>query len=298
MKKLTAIAMCSLLLFACKKEDPDTTDNNNPTPTGPNLIFKFQFDSSQERLDNFGNPSTVPAGNAGVSPTFNSISGHFIELTPNALTALGDGEQVYMGAETTAGGDNAIDFDQARIVAAGEEFVSVPLSSVAPGTYEYLRVSLSYQNYDIPFESLGQSLTGTVASFVGYNQYITTHTVRNKSETLNQNKLQGYWAFETHDEALPVSVPLSNGDAATTTVVNPINATSPIPAGSCIVTGQFANSGLTITGNETDDIVVVISLSTNKSFEWTEVNVDGIYDPSAGETVADMGIRGMIPIVQ
>ena len=78
MKKLTAIAMCSLLLFACKKEDPtDDNNNNNNTNNGPNLIFKFQFDSSQERLDNFGNPSTIPAGNAGISPTFNSISGHF-----------------------------------------------------------------------------------------------------------------------------------------------------------------------------------------------------------------------------
>ena len=28
-------------------------------------------------------------------------------------------------------------------------FVNVPLSDLSPGTYQWLRVSLSYQNYDI-----------------------------------------------------------------------------------------------------------------------------------------------------
>ena len=297
MKKLTIVLASSLLLFACKKEDPDTTNNGNTGSTGPNIIFKFQFDSSQERLDNFGNPATIPSGNAAISPTFNSISGHFIELSPTELTPYMEGEQIYKGAETNVGGDLAIDFDQARIVAAGEEFVSVPISSLTPGTYEYMRVSLSYQNFQIPFRALSQDLEGTIASFLGYNQYITSHTIRNKSETLNTDTTQGYWAFETHDEGLPVDVDVVSGHAQGTTVVNPINSTSPIPVGSCVVTGEFANGGFVITGDETEDIIVVISLSTNQSFEWTEdEEVNGIYD--AGETVVDMGIRGLIPIVQ
>jgi len=36
-------------------------------------------------------------------------------------------------------------------------------------------------------------------------------------------------------------------------------------------------------------------LSINKSIEWTEVVVDGKYEPSAGENVVDMGLRGLIP---
>ena len=36
-----------------------------------------------------------------------------------------------------------------------------------------------------------------------------------------------------------------------------------------------------------------ISLSTNKSFEWTEVVNDGKWAPTKGEQVVDMGIRGM-----
>ena len=76
-------------------------------------------------------------------------------------------------------------------------------------------------------------------------------------------------------------------------MVNPLFATSPVPAGSCVVTADFPAGGVTITGNETKDIVVEISLSTNKSFEWIEVINDGKWAPSKGEEVVDMGIRGM-----
>jgi hypothetical protein len=80
-------------------------------------------------------------------------------------------------------------------------------------------------------------------------------------------------------------------------VVNPLFATSPIPDGSCVVTGQFA-SALQITGNETEDVVITVSVSTNKSFEWVEHGANSYYEPLQGDTVVDMGIRGMIPLVQ
>ena len=50
-----------------------------------------------------------------------------------------------------------------------------------------------------------------------------------------------------------------------------------------------------ITGNETKNIEVQLSLSINNSFEWQEVNVDGKFEPSVGENVVDMGLRGLIP---
>jgi hypothetical protein len=76
----------------------------------------------------------------------------------------------------------------------------------------------------------------------------------------------------------------------------PIAGTSPIPSGSCVVTGEFSTP-LTITGSETSDVVIVVSLSTNKSFEWTD-DGDGIFEPLDGDQIVDMGIRGLIPIVQ
>ncbi|MFN0201639.1 MAG: hypothetical protein ACKVTZ_08970, partial [Bacteroidia bacterium] len=274
-----------------------------PNPTGAKLIFKFKLDSTQTRLNNFGTVATIPAGRAGQSPKFKSIAAHYIEMIPNALTALGGGEVVYVGKETTQGGSTAIDFDSLKKVGNNEVFYSVPLSKVKAGNYEYLRVSLAYQKYDIRFKYVYPSLppfylTGTLASFIGYNSYIRNYQINTQSVALNANKKQGYWGFEV--PAQPPYLPSANvsqGEAPGTTVVNPLFATSPIPAGSCVVTGKFAQK-LNITGTETKDIVITVSLSTNKSFEWIDSNADGEFEPATGETVVDMGIRGMIPIVE
>jgi hypothetical protein len=61
-----------------------------------------------------------------------------------------------------------------------------------------------------------------------------------------------------------------------------------------VVTGKFPTN-LTISGNETKNIIVTLSLSINKSFEWTEVINDGKYEPSQGENIVDMGLRGLVP---
>jgi hypothetical protein len=266
--------------------------NEDQQPDGPYLVFKFQFDPNQERFDSFGQPATVPNGHAAQSPSFNSISGHYVELIPSAWTALGAGEVVYQGAETTAGGDMAIDFDQASVVAENEVFHSIPLSEVSAGTYEFVRVSVSYQNYNINYNALGLSLTGTLASFVGYNTYISNVQVDQQSVTVNDDKLQGYWAFESAGTMTTGQAP-----AGATTVPNPIFASSPIPQGSCLVTGEF-ETPLTINGDETEDVVVVLSVSTNQSFEWTDPDGNGQYDPLDGDIPVDMGLRGLKAMVE
>jgi hypothetical protein len=240
-------------------------------------------------LDGQGQPSEVPDGNAAQNPDFQRVSAHYVELTPNATTWLGDGEVVYEGPQTTAGGDAAIDFGQAIAVGEGQTFLSIPLSEMSPGNYEYLRVSLSYQEFQIDYLAQGFDLNGVLAGFIGFNTYITSFAVNGLNVDVNANKLQGYWAFQTLSQVIEGQAP-----EGATTVVNPLWDTSPIPAGSCLVTGQFAEP-LIISGNETEDIVVTISLSINQSFEWTEVNADGLFEPEAGEQVVDMGIRGMIP---
>jgi hypothetical protein len=208
-------------------------------------------------------------------------------------TALGAGEVVYHADETNAGGANAIDFAKARIAAPGEIFLAVPISSFTPGTYEYVRASLLYQNFDVNLLANGFDLTGRVASFVGFNTFITNYIINTQSVDVNNDVLQGYWGFETSVFGTPY---VSSGQAppGATTVPNPIFATSPIPQGSCVVTGGFS-SPLVITGNETEDIYVTLSLSTSNSFEWIDTNPDGKWEPIAGEQVVDMGLRGMIP---
>lgn len=256
------------------------------------MVFTFRFDENQERLDSFGNPAVVPSAHGAQTPDFQEISAHYVELIQTANTWLGDGEIVYQGAETEVGGEMAIDFDPSPRVGEDEVFVSVPLSSLAPGTYEFLRVSLAYQKYKIDLQAGGFDLNGTLASFIGYNTYITDYTIDETAVSVNGNKLQGYWGFETLGLQTEGQAP-----EGVTTVVNPLFDTTPIPAGSCLVTGEFGQP-LVITGNETEDIEVIISLSVNDSFEWIDGNGDGIYQPENSETVVDMGIRGMIPYVE
>ena len=290
--KALTVLTAVVLLSSCQKDEAD--DGVDPSITGPSLILKYKFDSTQVRLDNLGQPSTLPLGHAGQSPVFNAMSAHYVEFTPDAFTALGAGEVVYQAAETNAGGQQAIDFDQAVLAGDGEVFLQVPLSELSPGTYNWLRVSLAYQNFDIAMRissPVVMDVPGTLAGFIGYNTYITSFDIEDSTMVVNDDKLQGFWAMET--EYLVISGQAAPGAI---TVPNPIFANSPIPAGSCVVTGQFGQA-LTITGNETSDVVIEVSLSTNKSFEWID-DGDGLYEPGEGETVVDMGIRGLIPIVQ
>jgi hypothetical protein len=291
---LLLLLFLALGLASCTKEDADPPVED-PTDGGPRLILKFRFDSTQVRLNNLGGASTVPAGRGAQSPRFNRMSAHYVEFAPTATTQLGQGDVVYFAPETTMGGANAIDHDLGLNVADGQAFVNIPLSDLGPGTYQWLRVSLAYQNYDVRFYYNDVGYLGTIASFIGYNTYISSFLVHDSTVTVNANKPQGYWAFEVQDP--PIPTPVTEGQAPGTTVVNPIFNTSPIPAGSCVVTGAF-QAPVTITGNETADVVITVSLSTNKSFEWTELDGDNKFEPVNGETVVDMGIRGMLPIVE
>lgn len=283
MKNLIFYTLLASLFFSCSKED--STLSNNP----PSLTVDFSFNTTQERLDNLGQPTGIAEGNAAQTPKVNGMSAHYIELAPDAFTPLGSGEVLYMGEETTLGGEKAIDFSKAKVVADRETFLEIPISQINPGTYEWVRISVSYQNGTIDVLADDNLLTGSLVSFLGYNTFIQEVDVNGSNLAVNENKLQGFWVFE-------VLGFLFNGQApeGAVTVPNPLFETSPIPQGSCVITGKFANP-LVITGNETEPIRVDLSFSVNNSFEWTEVNADGYYEPGIGEELTDMGLRGLVP---
>jgi hypothetical protein len=290
------------LLVACDKDRESTAK----------LIFKIRLDSTQQRLNNLGQTATIPAGNAAQSPEMQKFSAHYIELAQNAFTLVGEGAILYHAAETQTGGSTAIDFSKSIVVGNNETFLEIPIKDIPKGNYDYLRVSLSYQNYDINvhYDSV-HNINGTnypvvfdsrcrVASFVGYSNYIQNLLVNTQTIPVNANRAQGFWAVE--GSATYMSYPINylnsgQSPAGATTVVNPLHASSPIPAGSCLATGAFAQP-FTITGEETEDKTVIISLSTNHSFEWTDYNNNGLWDANKGEPVVNMGLRGLIPIVQ
>lgn len=282
-----ALLLLTVGLTACKKDNKDTT---------PRLRFKFVFDSTLPRLNNIGQPAGIPAGNAAQTPSFNLLGAHYVELAPTMYTALGTGDVLYVGEETTQGGSKALVFDKEKLVKNNEEFFSIPLSDVTPGTYEWLRVSLAYQNYDIKYEALGSMWTGTIASFIGYNTYINKYKIKNQERTVSGNKAQGYWGFEVSGFSTTYE---GQAPAGATTVPNPLFATAPIPNGSCVVTGPFPTAEkLVITGNETEDVTVVVKVSINQSFEWKDNDSNSKFNPLDGDYVVDMGVRGIYPEVQ
>lgn len=296
---LSLAALLVVSISSCKKDDPDPV--TPPVASGPRLIMKFKFDSTQERLNGSGQPEGVPDGHGAQHPSFNKMSGHYVEFAPTAWTLPGQGAVVYHAPETSAGGDNAIDFSQALLAGEGEQFLNIPLSQLAAGTYPYMRVSVGYQNFDIDFRyvdttfGLGvMELQATVASFIGFNTYISSFTVNEQTIEVNDDKLQGFWAFEVNEPIVPIAAVSGQAPPGATTVPNPIFASSPIPPGSCLVTGVFSEP-LTITGNETADVVIEVSMSINNSFEWIDTAGDNIFEPGAGDQVIDMGTRGMIP---
>ena len=289
----------TILLFSCNKEVKNFND----------IHFVLEFDEDQIRLDNLGNPSVIPAGNAAQTPLMNLMSVHYIELSENEFVPFKDGAVLYTAPQTSEGGDEAIDFDESQKSAAGADFVKINLERLTPGTYKYVRVSVAYQNYDIqynindvPFFGDLTDQTGTAASFLGFNTYISDLTVKNLTTTINANKLQGFWAFESlfTDDLEPYNA-IYTGQApeGATTVVNPLDATSPVPEGSCVITGAFAEP-LIIDGSETSELFIYLSFSINNSFEWIDPNANGKWDldasvPANNEAVVDMGLRGLLP---
>lgn len=290
LQSIPVLALACLFFQSCQKIADDVTPISSGTAK---VNFIFKFDSTQVRLNAFGQPTTMPAANAGQSPRFNLMSAHYVEMTPNAFTALGGGAILYKAPQVNTGGATAIDFSNSKFAGNNQVFLSVPVNSFAAGTYTWLRISLAYQNYNIYMNSSGQVIDATLASFIGFNTYLKSYKVKDSTVTVNANRLQGYWALEGKFSGFGF---LISGQAppGATTVPNPIFATSPIPQGSCLVTGQFLTP-LVVTGKETADINIIVSLSTNKSFEWIDVDHNGTFDPDNGDTVIDMGIRGMIP---
>ena len=310
MKKLAWIPILALLFASCTKSSE---------PTERYLIFKFKFNDTLPRLNDTGAVVGIAAGNAAQTPKFNSISAHYLELAPNANTLLGQGQFWMLGTLK----DSAIQFSKATLTGDGETFFSVPLSSVKPGVYEWLRISLAYQNYDVAYRmdtvingiTFNSNYNGTIASFIGYNTFIDDYIIKTKTVTVNGKRRQGYWGFETIVGSggfyYPAITKTGQAPDSATTVVNPLFATSPVPKGSCVVTASFKqtkynkdgtssifSAPLTITGVEKESIIVECNLSTNKSFEWREIITDGMWNPLQGEKVIDMGIRGMRPIIK
>ena len=274
--------------------------------------FRIKFDGLQERLDNKGFPAGVGSGRAAQTPLMNEIGLQQIELLTNNATTISKGLVLMTTPETLAGGEGAIDFSQVKMAKEGEVFLTVPMKNLSIGRYEWLRTSVAYQSFDIlfnmynvPFAGTFLDQRGTLASFLGYNNYLTPYKVWSKLDKVTTgNYKQGYWCFETKlatSYASNDKMFTGQSPEGSTTVVNVLSTTSPNPLGSGVITGKF-DTPLSITGNETHDIYITLSFSVNRSFEWEEsIERNGKWDYNAQantgqptvERVLDAGLRGL-----
>lgn len=300
--------LMGISLFSCS-DDPST---GNPGTEVPRLNITFIMDADAGRLDNLGNPASVPEGNAAQSPDFNVLGLHFIGLYADQFTPYDEGITIVSTATTGSGGAQAIDFDSEVFFNEEINTLSVPLNHVTAGSYEYFRASVGYQKYKIVYNLEGAEteipdwpdgvddnidVDGFVASFLGYNTYIGSYVIEDQTVSVNGNKAQGYFGLETKGDIQGFAfVQLTQGNTPQTTVPNPISDTSPVPEGSCVVTGQFP-SALVIPASATEDINIEVVISINNSFEWEDGNGNGKFEPLLGETVVDMGTRGVFPTV-
>lgn len=314
MKKLLLFSLCVLGLAACQKGE-----DGNPAEANPKLRIQFKFDPAQERLNNFGQPAPLPLGHAGQSPDFNALSTFYLELVPTKFTQVESGAVIYraktQAAEVGSSFEEAVIFDEAIVSDEGEVFLEIPIKDITPGTYEFLRASVTYQNANVrfnlknlpaPLPSDLDDQMATIASFIGFNTYITDHQVGQQVQSINGDRQQGFWAFEPQLEepyqalflqSTPSGVISDQAPAGSLTVVNPLEEFGvSLPFGSCIVTGAFEEA-FELTGEETQDITLTLSFSINNSFEWVDKNGNGQWDfdveQTAAEEVVDMGLRGL-----
>lgn len=299
MKRSLAASLLSLLSLCLVSTGCSPSDGaGDETASGESsaeatLRIILDVDPDQLRLDNFGQPAPAPApGRAAQDPQFLLIGAHSAELVPDAFTLLGAGALLFDSPVT----NGAVDFDQLPVVSPGDELAFVDLAEVEPGTYEYLRVSVSYQRYAVEghaeFMGIDVAATVEVASFVEGSTYIQSYELGDEVVEVNGVRDQGYYgAWSQYTGVIEGQVPVG-----ATTVPNPLDETSPIPVDSCVVTAVF-DEPLVITGDESQDIVLRVSLSTNASFEWSDDNADGLWQPFE-EAVVDMGLRGMEVSVQ
>jgi hypothetical protein len=295
---LITLILCSFLT-SCK-------DKNNAQ-----VHFVIKFDPLQERLSANGMSTPIPAGRAVQTPNMNQIGVESLELVANNTTPVGKGLSVFQAAPRVNGSDVLTDFDQLKKVGDGATIVSIPFKKLAVGKYEYVRLAVAYQNFDIlfsiqevPFAGNFTDERGTFAVFLGKSNFIGSHTIASKSEKIDGVKPQGYWVFETKFPSAYVSLNrLFSGKVpdSTLTFVNPLYQTAALPVGSNFITARF-DTPLSITGQENQDVTVVLTLSTNKSFEWDEsILKNNKWDSNAQantgqpsvERAVDVGFRGM-----
>ena len=312
MNKFFVIALTALAFVSCTKGTNERY-----------LILKVKFDPTSAPLNDSGFLYATPVGNGALTPTYNSMAPAYIELAPDLGTPdstvpyKSDFKYTLFSSENATDnfGHSGVRYTSLQITKDGEAMVSIPLNTITPGTYRFLRLAVAYQNFDILYklDSTVSNLyhNGTLypsASFYGmYHASISAFsdstffdngfTVSNY--TVNNMppktvKKSGFYGFETQLGTNSFYYPLEKTStlqvADSVASVNTIYAKVKTPKNASVFTAPFYTinfknytqdtimTPLVITGGETESIIIDCTMITKNSFEWKNDNGNGVWD--------------------
>jgi len=269
-------------MFSCNK-DKEIPDKSYPPSS--HLVLKFKFDSLQDRLDNQGAISNVPIGFGGYSPDINLISIGLIELLTDSTTVFGNGYRIMSGNGATIANDtgysccwDAFDNDF--------QYTATLSANQTPNTFRWIRIYFTYENFNIKFLHQGIVYDGTVSAFLARKAFTNHFQIKDSIYNTYSVKTNGEWFLEVDTPGYGVVL----HDTASTTAPNVLYSSLLVPSGGCIVT-CLIDTPLYLGSSQTKTIT--ISMSTNKSFEWVDHSDPAFFEPFDGDTIVDVGIRGL-----
>jgi hypothetical protein len=264
-----------ILTSSCCKTEDQSPENRYPEFT--NLRVVIQFDSTQERLDNYGNIAPIPVGHAAQSPTNNSVLIKAIKFLKDSTSGYDSGTEVYYNS------DNSL--------ASGASYYDTQISSPdAPGTFKFIRIYFYHQKFNINFRQNGNLHSGRVLSFLWPFDFNYSYQIQDSTILTDSVTEKGEWYLESSDlpSILHGTVPYSP------TGPNVLFYSYGVPIQQYIVTCPISPN---LFLDRPDSKTITISISTNHSFEWIEHSDPAFFEPFNGDTIVDLGIRG-IKIIQ
>jgi hypothetical protein len=271
-KKLISFFLLFIIFeSSCHKSEDQYPENRYPEFT--NLRFVVKFDSTQERLDNYGNIVSVPAGHSAQSPYDNSILIKAIKFLKDSTFGYDSGAAVYYNS------DGSLSY--------GASYYDNLISSLdAPGTFKYIRIYFYYQKFRIKFMQNGNLMTGKLLSFLWPLNSSYTYQIQDSIVTTDSITEMGEWYLESGNLPSILHGQIPNPP----TEPNSLFYSYPVPSQEYIVTSPISPN---LFLDRPDSKTITISISTNQCFEWIEHSDPNFFEPFNGDTIVDVGIRGV-----
>jgi len=163
----------SFLLLSLSSCNPDENDNEYVPSGNPHyfpiayLNYVLKFDSTQSRLDKYGNVSNLPLGHGAQSPVINSLRIGFVEFLEDSAVPYDSGYRGLIFPQILNNNDTGFK-------CCNPDFAEGQIFSIMVGddglykSFRYIRIYLVYENLRIKYSFNNTIFDGNVAAFLGH----------------------------------------------------------------------------------------------------------------------------------